>query len=436
MIKPVTVLVPGDRFAWGGTTVIVLAAPEHSTETVPPLTGQPCLRLHGRREDTGAEGTMTFGLSAGVQVEDPPVPGRLDVHLGRLGAALVTWGTRDDSRAQPEVTRAGHAAVEAIDAMLAELHRLRAQLLDEIRVSDDAAMARADALLGKARDGARRPVLDSELWTCLGCGGQMVGRRSASDLCRYCADSADRSLSGPWTSSTGRAEGRCPVTRFPSALAVLVVALIAAVISFGHIESVALTYGQTLLASRLLPVSVDGAIVVASMVLLDAAHRGAPAPALARIMLGLGVARHARRQRCLRRRPWRIGIVVSHAPGGVLHRERRGAASMIRVQPQAAPAGVPEAAPVSAHETVEKNSAGPTRVAGSGTPTRPLSRPRKYAQVPITPAREFAHELEAGKLPTVRTVKSRMRCGQDTAMKIRDELSALMSAPAATIEAN
>lgn len=124
-----------------------------------------------------------------------PEPRRLDDHLGRLDAALVTWATRDDSKAQPEVTRAGHAAVEAIDAMLAELHRARQQLVGEIREHQDAAAARVDALLAQHRSGGDSepgPCLDSELWTCAGCGGQMIGRRPADDRCRYCAPGGAR----------------------------------------------------------------------------------------------------------------------------------------------------------------------------------------------------------------------------------------------------
>jgi hypothetical protein len=83
------------------------------------------------------------------------VPGRLDDHLGVLGVALATWAIRDDSKAQPELTRAGHTAVEAIDAMLAELHRARQQLVTEIRQAEDAATARVDALLARRQDGAR-----------------------------------------------------------------------------------------------------------------------------------------------------------------------------------------------------------------------------------------------------------------------------------------
>lgn len=88
------------------------------------------------------------------------VPGRLDDHLGALGVALAVWATRDDSKAQPDVTRAGHAAVEAIDAMLAGLYRARAQLVTEIRQAQDAAAARVDAMLAElcadGQDGGAR----------------------------------------------------------------------------------------------------------------------------------------------------------------------------------------------------------------------------------------------------------------------------------------
>jgi hypothetical protein len=83
------------------------------------------------------------------------IPGDLDDHLGDLDAAMATWATRDDDKAQPEVTRAGHAAVEAIDAMLAELHRARQQLVAEVRQHQDAAMARLDELLARHQDGGR-----------------------------------------------------------------------------------------------------------------------------------------------------------------------------------------------------------------------------------------------------------------------------------------
>jgi hypothetical protein len=80
---------------------------------------------------------------------------RLDGHLGVLGVALAQWMARDDTRAEPEVRRAANTAMDETDAMIAELHQLRARLVTEIRTSDDATAARADAMLAARRAGAR-----------------------------------------------------------------------------------------------------------------------------------------------------------------------------------------------------------------------------------------------------------------------------------------
>ena len=77
---------------------------------------------------------------------------RLGEHNGVLGVALAQWMGRDDSKAEPDVRQATNTAMEEIDSMLCELHMLRARLVSEIRDSDDASDARADALL--RRDGA------------------------------------------------------------------------------------------------------------------------------------------------------------------------------------------------------------------------------------------------------------------------------------------
>jgi hypothetical protein len=77
--------------------------------------------------------------------------------------------------------------------------------------------------------------------------------------------------------------------RSGTAAAVLLVASIAAVVSFVHIEHLALTHGQTWLAAVLLPVSIDGTVAAASLVMLRAAREGLGTPWLARFMLGLAV---------------------------------------------------------------------------------------------------------------------------------------------------
>jgi hypothetical protein len=77
--------------------------------------------------------------------------------------------------------------------------------------------------------------------------------------------------------------------RAATAAAVLLVAAIAAVVSFVHIEHLAVTHGQTTLAAVLLPISIDGTVAAASLVMLRAARAGLGTPWLARLMLGLSV---------------------------------------------------------------------------------------------------------------------------------------------------
>ena len=73
--------------------------------------------------------------------------------LAALETALALWAGRDDSLPQPEIRRAASTACDAIDALL-ELHRIRQQLVSEVRVSDDVATVRTDALSERLRRGA------------------------------------------------------------------------------------------------------------------------------------------------------------------------------------------------------------------------------------------------------------------------------------------
>ena len=65
-------------------------------------------------------------------------------HVDDLGAWLAIWSARDDGRPDAHARR---CASDAVDAMLAGLHEVRQRLVGEIRASDDASAARADALL-------------------------------------------------------------------------------------------------------------------------------------------------------------------------------------------------------------------------------------------------------------------------------------------------
>lgn len=84
-------------------------------------------------------------------MEPYDVYAKLKDPMGVLSVALGQWEDRDDTKPQPEVRRAANTAMDAIDGMLRDLHQMRSRLVGEIRVSDDAAAVRADAMLANAR---------------------------------------------------------------------------------------------------------------------------------------------------------------------------------------------------------------------------------------------------------------------------------------------
>jgi hypothetical protein len=77
--------------------------------------------------------------------------------------------------------------------------------------------------------------------------------------------------------------------RITTALAVATVAAVAAVISYRHAYELVSTHGETGMTARLVPFTVDGLILAASMLILDANRRGQQVPPLARWCLGAGI---------------------------------------------------------------------------------------------------------------------------------------------------
>ena len=70
--------------------------------------------------------------------------------VGNLATWLAIW----EHRAEPDARarRCASDAVDAADAALGGLYRIRAQLVSEIRDADDATAARIDALLNRSRE--------------------------------------------------------------------------------------------------------------------------------------------------------------------------------------------------------------------------------------------------------------------------------------------
>jgi hypothetical protein len=77
--------------------------------------------------------------------------------------------------------------------------------------------------------------------------------------------------------------------RITTALAVATVAALAAVISYRHAYELVSTHGETGATARLVPFTVDGLILPASILILDANRRHRPVPPLARGCLGAGI---------------------------------------------------------------------------------------------------------------------------------------------------
>ncbi|WP_021595717.1 DUF2637 domain-containing protein [Actinomadura welshii] len=77
--------------------------------------------------------------------------------------------------------------------------------------------------------------------------------------------------------------------RITTALAVVAVAAVAAVISYRHAYELVHSHGESGPTARLVPFTVDGLIWAASMVMLDASRRQHPAPPLAKWSLAVGI---------------------------------------------------------------------------------------------------------------------------------------------------
>lgn len=71
-------------------------------------------------------------------------------HVEMASVALARWAYRDESK-DPQVRRSANLAVESIDAALTALHRIRQELVGQIREYDDATAKRVDELLARRR---------------------------------------------------------------------------------------------------------------------------------------------------------------------------------------------------------------------------------------------------------------------------------------------
>jgi hypothetical protein len=182
------------------------------------------------------------------------------------------------------------------------------------------------------------------------------------------------------------------VIRWSTAGAVVGVAAVAAVASYEHAYALVRAHGETGWTGRLVPLTVDGLIYASSMVMLDSARRKVPVPALARWLLGLGIAAT-------------LAANVAHGSG-------HGPVG-------AAVAAWPAVALVGSYEllmmVIRGSQAVPGGAPGSADVPDPLQE--QAAQV-------FAGHLAADRIPSIRAIRAQLHVGQPRAQRLRDYLAA------------
>jgi hypothetical protein len=181
---------------------------------------------------------------------------------------------------------------------------------------------------------------------------------------------------------------------------VLAVAGFAAVVSYSHIYDLGHAHGQSGTAARLLPLSVDGLIVAASLVMLHEARNQRDAPTLARVMLALGVAATIA-----------ANVAYGAAYGAV--------GAVISAWPAVAFVGSAELLMVVIRSTQREASDVPgRRLVSADTP--------EVDSLLARAASAFAAELAAGCVPSIRAIRSHLHVGQPRAQKVRSYLAALV----------
>jgi len=167
--------------------------------------------------------------------------------------------------------------------------------------------------------------------------------------------------------------------------AVLLVAAIAATVSYMHIKLLAVQLGQPELAAWLLPLSVDGTVLAASAALLHAAREGVPVPRMARPILGLGVAATLAANADFGSSHGVAGIVLSAWPAVAFIGSAEVAFGMVRksarTQDVSAPASAPDIAARSARPDIQPGAKPDIEPAAKRTSGRTPKPAKPSAQV-------------------------------------------------------
>jgi len=259
-------------------------------------------------------------------------------------------------------------------------------------------------------------------------------------------------VNDPTPKITGRARWSDRLITALAAVAVIAIAVVAAIVSYRHALTVARDHGETGATAYMTPITIDGLVVVASMVMLDAARRRQHPPLLAWCALALGIGATLAVNILYGVQHGPVGAVIAAWPAIALTIAVELLMGMIRRRAVPAPAPLPVPVPVAEGGTAPATAAiapatapataaiapaaggetapataaaggetGPEEVAATGEETE-TGAVRPLPEL-IAAARErYAPLLAAGRLPSVRQLRREMRVGHPKAVALRAAL--------------
>ncbi|MFG1619534.1 DUF2637 domain-containing protein [Nonomuraea wenchangensis] len=218
--------------------------------------------------------------------------------------------------------------------------------------------------------------------------------------------------------------------RWSTTAVVVLLAAVAAVVSYRHAFEVITAHGESGWVAYLVPLTIDGLIFAASMVLLDAARRGTARPKLAYFTLALGILATLAANVMHGWEHGVIGSIVAAWPAValVLSYELlmgliRRSAVAVEVQADVVPVQVEPLtlATNDAHVHPSEESAPEVEVQPEPVPEPDVDAP--YRPVAVA---QFLAEVAQGEPPTVRTIKDRLNVGTDRARRLQAYLGGLV----------
>ena len=223
--------------------------------------------------------------------------------------------------------------------------------------------------------------------------------------------------------------------RWSTTIVVVLLAGIAAVVSYRHAYEVITAHGESGWVAYLVPLTIDGLIFASSMVLLDAARRGATRPKLAYFTMGLGILATLSANVMHGWENGVIGSIVAAWPAvalvlsyellmGLIRRSATASATA-QVHESVVPLQVTGlTVPADLREpVVEESSSTEVEVQPDLVPEPDVDAPYKPVAVAT-----FLAEVTQGETPTVRRIRDTLNVSTDRAGRLRRYLSGLVEA--------